>query len=122
MTTTTSDSGFTLSTHVLDTALGAPASGVKVWLEAVAPDGNTRVVGRAVTDGDGRVRAFAGAGATLSAGVYRLHFDTDGYFHDTAREGFFPDVTIAFRAVSGSGHYHLPLLLNPYGYTTYRGS
>jgi 5-hydroxyisourate hydrolase len=102
-----------ISTHVLDAALGVPAAGVAVELEL--PDG-TRTA--AVTDSDGRVAAFAGAGS----GVHRLHFDTAAYFAATGQSGFYPEVTVAFVPDPDRPHHHVPLLLSPFAYSTYRGS
>ncbi|SRR5689334_7635749 len=104
----------TISTHVLDTALGRPAAGVRVTLQ------NTQgaAIGSAVTDAEGRARDFTG---TLLAGSYRLRFDVGAYFAEAGRECFYDDVVVSFR-VDGTGHYHVPLLLSPFGYTTYRGS
>ena len=96
----------TLSTHVLDTAAGRPAAGVPVTLL----DASGQVVAENVTDTDGRIGSLGGE---LAAGTYRLRFATDGPFH--------PEVVIAFR-VTADEHHHVPLLLSPYGYTTYRGS
>lgn len=105
----------TLSTHVLDTALGHPAAGVSVVLEH---DG--RVVGRGVTDDDGRVSSLAEA--PLAPGEYLLVFEVDGYHATTGQDGFYPRVRVDFRVSDAEGHLHVPLLLSPYGYSTYRGS
>jgi 5-hydroxyisourate hydrolase len=99
----------TISTHILDTAQGRPAAGVPVTLERLA-GGAWEAVGDGRTDADGRLRDFA---PDLAAGRYRLRFDTGGEF--------FPEVTIVFEAEAGQ-HYHVPLLLSPFGYSTYRGS
>ena len=107
-----------ISTHVLDTARGRPAAGVPVALERVAGDG--AVIARAVTDADGRVRELAPA--SLAAGDYRLTFDTGAYFATLGVEGFYPLVTVVFSLRDPSQHHHVPLLLSPFGYTTYRGS
>ncbi|SOC58047.1 hydroxyisourate hydrolase [Ornithinimicrobium cerasi] len=104
----------TLSTHVLDTALGRPAAGVAVTLTTPAGD---RLDG-GVTDADGRVGAV---GPDLRPGTYVLTFATGDYHRATGQEGFYPSVAVAF-TVGGAEHYHVPLLLNPYGYSTYRGS
>lgn len=104
----------TLSTHVLDTALGRPAAGVRVTLL----NAQGAAIGSAVTDAEGRARDFAGA---LLPGSYRLRFDVAAYFKDSTRESFFDEVVVSIR-VDGTGHYHVPLLLSPFGYTTYRGS
>jgi len=106
-----------LSTHVLDTALGKPAAGVAVTLER-ASDGQR--LGEGVTDADGRVRDFSGA-AGLADGEYCLRFAVGDYFAATRRESFYSEILIAFR-VGGDEHYHVPLLLSPFGYSTYRGS
>lgn len=106
----------TLSTHVLDIALGRPAHGISVTLER---DG--RVVGSGVTDTDGRVRDLV-SNAELPEGTYRLTFRVEGYFAKQERESFYDNVLIEFRIAPGSGHYHVPLLLSPFGYSTYRGS
>ncbi|HEV7876247.1 MAG TPA: hydroxyisourate hydrolase [Nocardioides sp.] len=97
-----------VSTHVLDTALGRPAAGVAVTLEQ---DGG--VVARGTTGTDGRVAALGPD--RLDPGIYRLRFDT------AALSGFFPEVLVAFVVADGD-HLHVPLLLSPHGYTTYRGS
>jgi 5-hydroxyisourate hydrolase len=107
----------TLSTHVLDTSRGEPARGLRVDL-ARADTGDR--IGSASTDGDGRVAAFAGA---LSAGTYTLTFDTGAYFASTATAHFFPHITVVFTIPDGAAsHYHVPLLLSPFAYSTYRGS
>jgi 5-hydroxyisourate hydrolase len=109
----------TVSTHVLDTALGASAAGVPVRLERVSGSGPEEI-GRASTDADGRVRDIGPE--RLPAGTYRLVFDTAGYFAQQRTAGFFPEVAVTF-TVDGEGqHYHVPLLLSPFGYVTYRGS
>jgi 5-hydroxyisourate hydrolase len=109
----------TVSTHVLDTARGAPAPGVPVRLESVSGAG-CEEVGRASTDADGRVRDIGPD--RLPPGTYRLVFGTAAYFDQQGAEGFFPEVAVTF-TVDGEGrHYHVPLLLSPFGYTTYRGS
>jgi 5-hydroxyisourate hydrolase len=104
-----------ISTHVLDAALGRPAAGVPVRLE-----GPSGVLATATTDGDGRVSALAAG----SAGTYRLVFDTGAYFTATGQRGFYPEVIIAFTVDKGpeDGHCHVPLLLSPFAYSTYRGS
>jgi 5-hydroxyisourate hydrolase len=106
-----------ISTHVLDTARGHPAEGVPVVLEHDA--GGWTEVGRGVTDADGRVRELLGG--ELADGRYRLTFDTAQYFRVVGEVAFYPEVSVVF-LVAGGGHYHVPLLLSPFGYTTYRGS
>lgn len=104
----------TLSTHVLDTALGRPAAGVAVTLATPAGD----PLGDGVTDADGRVGAV---GPDLRPGDYVLTFGTGDYHRATGQEGFYPTVAVTF-TLGEAEHYHVPLLLNPYGYSTYRGS
>lgn len=104
----------TLSTHVLDATTGRPAVGVAVTLTAAGT-----AVADAITDSDGRI---GGLGGELAAGVYRLHFDTGAYFTAEGVVGFYPEVVIAFEITDLTGHYHVPLLLSPYSYSTYRGS
>ena len=109
-----------ITTHVLDTALGKPATGVRVTLAHLS-GGEFLLIGQGVTDADGRAKQLAGD-ATLSAGVYRLSFETGAWFHSARRESFYERVEIQFRVTSASEHYHVPLLLSPFGYSTYRGS
>jgi 5-hydroxyisourate hydrolase len=112
-----------LSTHVLDTRRGEPASGIVVRLER-AEGGE---IGRAVTDGDGRVPDFGVP--VLAAGTYRLVFETGPYLSaastgraDADREPFFPEIVVTFAVDGIRPKYHVPLLLSPYSYSTYRGS
>jgi 5-hydroxyisourate hydrolase len=105
----------TLSTHVLDAARGRPAVGVGVRLEAA--DGSALV--DATTDDDGRVANFDTA---LEAGTYRLRFDTGAYFAATGQTGFYPEVLLTFSVTDAQQRYHVPLLLSPFAYSTYRGS
>jgi 5-hydroxyisourate hydrolase len=106
-----------ITTHVLDVAQGRPAAGIAVTLEGFS-GGAWRMIGQGVTDGDGRLRTLLAAGAPLDAGEYRLTFDTGVYNPD----GFYPTVSIAFTIRNPGEHYHVPLLLSPFGYSTYRGS
>ena len=105
----------TLSTHVLDTSLGRPAAGIGVGLLS----GSGEDLGSGVTDSDGRIASIGPA--RLDPGDYRLRFDTGAYFRAAGVDAFYPEVTVAF-TVGGDEHFHVPLLLNPYGYSTYRGS
>ncbi|HZD22505.1 MAG TPA: hydroxyisourate hydrolase [Acidimicrobiia bacterium] len=102
----------TLSTHVLDTATGEPAAGMRVHLARAGEAGWERL-GESVTDDDGRVTGFG----DLSGGRYRLGFETGEYGNE-----FYPFVAVAFVVDEERSHYHVPLLLSPYGYSTYRGS
>jgi 5-hydroxyisourate hydrolase len=112
----------TISTHVLDTSLGRPAAGVRVILEQVDETGIVVSLGVGETDADGRVRDLLRAGEMLAPGDYRLRFDTGAYFAATRRETFYPSVMVEFRVTGPAAHYHVPLLVSPYGYSTYRGS
>jgi len=105
-----------VTTHVLDAALGQPAAGIAVALSG--PDGDLIAVG--TTDADGRVSELGPA--VLPAGDYRLEFDTGGYFAAAGRTTFYPRVTIDFILTDVSAHYHVPVLLSPFAYSTYRGS
>lgn len=110
-----------ITTHILDTSLGKPAAGVEVVLETGKGD-TWNQIGQGVTNEDGRVGDLLTDGETLSAGEYRLHFATAAYFESQGRESFYPGVTVHFEVRDASQHYHVPLLLNPFGYSTYRGS
>jgi 5-hydroxyisourate hydrolase len=112
----------TISTHVLDTALGRPATGIFVTLEQLDHNGVALPVGSGTTDANGRVADMLAAGDELDIGTYRLRFATRPYFEAAERESFFDDVTVCFRVARGGQHYHVPLLLSPFGFTTYRGS
>jgi 5-hydroxyisourate hydrolase len=109
-----------ITTHVLDTSTGRPAASVAVTLEKVA-DGGWQSAGRGVTDQDGRIADLL-AGAQLAAGTYRLTFDTAAYFSARKQQAFYPQVQVMFTVSDAGQHYHVPLLLSPYGYSTYRGS
>lgn len=91
-----------------------------VTLERQRSDGTWTVVGRGETDSDGRMQTLTSS--ELDAGTYRLTFDTAIYFQQHAIEGFFPEASIVFEVRNAGEHYHVPLLLSPYGYSTYRGS
>jgi hydroxyisourate hydrolase len=99
----------TITTHVLDTVAGLPSTGVPVTLEALLPDHRWAVIEASITDDDGRIRSFPAVGD----GRHRLVFAVD--------TPFFPEVVVTFE-VSGQDHLHVPLLISPYGYSTYRGS
>jgi 5-hydroxyisourate hydrolase len=104
-----------ISTHVLDAASGRPAAGVPV--EIARRDGSGwRVLASATTDADGRTAPYAAP--ELAPGTYRLTFEIEGH----VREAFFPQVVIVFRVADPAAHYHVPVLLSPFSYTTYRGS
>ncbi|HEY6065513.1 MAG TPA: hydroxyisourate hydrolase [Thermoanaerobaculia bacterium] len=109
-----------ITTHVLDTAIGRPAIGVPVTLELHEPSGGWKVIGRGHTNPEGRLSDLC-PGA-IEAGRYRLTFDTAAYFDARDVEGFFPVAQIVFEVRDPTHHYHVPLLLAPYGYSTYRGT
>jgi 5-hydroxyisourate hydrolase len=108
-----------VTTHVLDATLGRPAAGVSVRLEALRGE-VWEELAAARTDSDGRIAEFGPV--DLDPGSYRVWFDVAAYFADTGQTGFYPEVTIAFSLDDPSQHYHVPLLLSPYAYSTYRGS
>lgn len=105
----------TLSTHVLDAASGTPAAGMVVTVQQ--RDGTSVATG--ITNDDGRLPEFGEL--ALVPGDYRVIFDSGGYFAATGRQGFYPEVVVTF-TVAADEHYHVPLLLSPYAYSTYRGS
>jgi 5-hydroxyisourate hydrolase len=105
-----------ITTHVLDTAQGRPAAGVEVTLEQ-GPDWSQ--IGSGRTGEDGRLKDLGGPGAP---GLYRLRFDTGAYFEAAGTPAFFPEVTVEFSVERPEEHHHVPLLLSPFGYSTYRGS
>jgi 5-hydroxyisourate hydrolase len=111
-----------ITTHVLDTARGRPAEGLAVVLERREAAAPWVELARGLTDADGRCGALLPHGAALTAGTYRLRFATAGYFDDLGVRGFYPEVQVVFQIDDPAGHYHVPLLLSPYGYSTYRGS
>jgi 5-hydroxyisourate hydrolase len=111
-----------ITTHVLDTARGLPAAGINVSLERRAEDGKWDHVGRGHTDNDGRLRTLYPANEPLRPGVYRLTFDTQKYFDSLDTTAFYPEVVIVFETATGEAHYHVPLLLSPFGFSTYRGT
>ncbi|GAB2664675.1 hydroxyisourate hydrolase [Kribbella swartbergensis] len=107
----------TVSTHVLDTARGLPATGVPVSLSRVGADGAV-VLAKGTTDDDGRITDFEPG---LEPGTYQLRFDTAAYAAASGQDTFFPEVTVTF-TITDERHHHVPLLLSPFAYSTYRGS
>ncbi|SCX58117.1 5-hydroxyisourate hydrolase [Klenkia marina] len=103
-----------VSTHVLDAVLGRPAAGVVVQLFA-----GDALIGEGVTDADGRFRL---ADRDTGTGPHRVVFGTGAWFAEQGRETFYPSVTLDFTVVDGSAHHHVPLLLSPFAFSTYRGS
>ena len=111
-----------ISTHVLDTSRGTPAAGVAVTLERDAGGGRWATLASTKTDADGRVKTLLPDGTTLSAATYRLRFESGAYFRASGAACFHPRVEIVFDVTDASKHHHVPLLISPFGYTTYRGT
>ena len=110
-----------ITTHVLDTTRGLPAKKLPISLFMQTKGGWDKLAG-GVTNTDGRIGNLLPDEIKLSAGIYRMRFDTSVYFKDNNEKGFYPYVDIVFELDAGGGHYHIPLLLTAYGYSTYRGS
>ena len=114
-----------LTTHILDTSKGKPAEGVTVVLFVQSPEdpvtAGWRQISIGTTNADGRIPELVPGAQSLEQGVYRLRFETKPYFEKMAVATFYPFVEITF-TITDDTHYHVPLLLNPYGYSTYRGS
>jgi 5-hydroxyisourate hydrolase len=110
-----------ITTHVLDTSRGTPAVGIKVVLEVFTISKEWKELARAETDTEGRIMDLLPESTKLSSGTYRLTFLTAPYFRSVGAEGFFPYVYVVFELREPVAHYHVPLLLSPYGYSTYRG-
>lgn len=114
-----------LSTHVLDTARGKPAAGVKITLYRVSADGHAKII-EAVTNQDGRTDAPMLAGADLAVGTYELVFSAGDYLRASGQASgdvlFLDEIPIRFGVPDAGAHYHVPLLISPFAYSTYRGS
>lgn len=110
-----------ITIHVLDTALGRAAAGVPVSLDIRAGE-EWNNLARGETNGDGRIAALLAPNHKLARGTYRLTFDTSTYFKSQQGPVFYPLVQVTFEIADPTQHYHIPLLLSPYGYSTYRGS
>jgi 5-hydroxyisourate hydrolase len=110
-----------ISTHVLDTASGNPAAGVPVTLEVFGPGGSWQPIAAKTTDADGRAREL-GSAPELAGKTCRLHFDTGAYYRTRGAPSFYPYVEVVFSIDAGCERLHVPLLLSPFGYSTYRGS
>lgn len=111
-----------ITTHVLDTTTGRPGAGIPVMLERKTQTVGWQVVAEALTDIDGRIHELLPTKDAFLPGHYRLIFETGAYFLMRNIECFFPQVTISFVVEDTTQHYHVPLLLSPFGYSTYRGS
>lgn len=111
-----------ITTHILDIAAGKPAAGVAVRLERQGNDSQWCALATGATNEDGRVPELLADDHSLESGVYRITFDTGAYFKSTNTEGFYPEASVVFEIRNTNQHYHIPLLLSPFGYSTYRGS
>lgn len=111
----------TISTHVLNTASGTPAEGLTIVMERQSAGEWVRV-GGGVTNDDGRVTDLLDEGDSIEEGIYRMTFETGSYFEGRQEQGFYPVVRVVFEVQAPDEHYHVPLLLSPFGYSTYRGS
>ena len=111
-----------ISTHVLDTSTGRPAAGVHVKLELLSGNEDWKVLGSGATDPDGRLKLSFPEGFHFAPGTYRLRFDTGSYFRAQRIPGLYPEVAVVFDVRDPERPLHIPLLLSPHGYTTYRGS
>ncbi|MEO8087039.1 MAG: hydroxyisourate hydrolase [Bacteroidota bacterium] len=109
-----------LTTHILDTSTGKPAEAVAVSLEQLVSE-SWKKIAEGITNKDGRISNLLVSDARMDKGVYRLIFETADYFKAQDRKTFYPKITIEFE-ISDDSHYHVPLLLNAFGYSTYRGS
>ena len=109
-----------ITTHILDTTKGKPATGVNITLLQQAGD-NWQEIANGITNSDGRIADLLPKEKQLELGVYKMKFDTQEYFEQDGTANFYPFVEIVFN-VASTEHYHVPLLLNPFGYSTYRGS
>jgi 5-hydroxyisourate hydrolase len=110
-----------ITTHVLDLSSGKPAAGVRVALARIDNVQRT-IVGSGVTDAEGRLRDLVPKASKVNAGTFELTFETGTYFRSHGVEPFHPHVTVTVEITDPNQHYHVPLLISPYGYTTYRGS
>ena len=110
-----------ITTHILDVSIGRPAAGVPVILEIETAGGEWKELSRGATDSDGRLRHLLAPGS-LVVGTYRLTFETKAYFETRHIAGLYPRVSVVFQVRDAKENYHIPLLLSPYGYSTYRGS
>ena len=111
-----------ITTHVLDTTLGEPARRIPVVVEIWQAADQWTELASAVTDGDGRIAQFTPPLTALAPGVYRIRFITGAYFSAMEVAAFYPEVDVIVQIDDPEQHYHIPLLLSPFGYSTYRGS
>ncbi len=111
-----------ITTHVLDTARGQAAVGVPVLLEEWIAEQGWKILGRGETDADGRCSSLLHAASGLREGLHRLTYDAGAYHRQQGGDAFFPEVVVVFQVRDAAQRYHVPLLLSPFGYTTYRGT
>ena len=111
-----------ITTHILDTSSGKPGAGIPVTLERKTHSSGWQAISEGITDIDGRINSFIAVGEAFLPGHYRLIFETGAYYLLSSIECFFPQVTISFVVKDSTQHFHVPLLLSPFGYSTYRGS
>jgi len=110
-----------ITTHVLDTAKGTPAEGINIALQKPIGENQWEDIVTGVTNSDGRIPGFMSEDLELVPGIYRMWFDTASYFQKESITGFYPEIPVIFE-IKDTQHYHIPLLLSPFGYSTYRGS
>ena len=110
-----------ITTHVLDTSKGKPAAGIPIALQKSKGKGTWETLATGVTNADGRIAEWLPKDKSLRSGIYQMVFDTGTYFKSQKVKGFYPVVRIVFE-ISDNSHHHIPLLLSPFGYSTYRGS
>lgn len=111
-----------ITTHVLDTANGTPAAGIPIRLYIEEAPDRWMILATGITDDDGRISNLLPPNHQLKSGKYRMRFNTGDYFNHNKTEGFYPYADVVFTINGDREHYHIPLLLSPYGYSTYRGS
>lgn len=111
-----------ITTHVLDTARGYPAEGIEAVLEISEYSGDWKFLGKGTTNLDGRIDDLLAKGTKLSPGTYRLTFDVAPYLESKGDDSFYSSIPVVFTVSKTDAHYHVPLLLSPFGYSTYRGS
>ncbi len=111
-----------VTTHVLDLASGRPAAGIEVAIEALISSGRWQTLARGKTGADGRIARFTPSGFKIKRGSYRLLYKTGPYFRARKSRTFYPEIPVVFSVHDPGEHYHVPLLLSPFGYSTYRGS
>jgi 5-hydroxyisourate hydrolase len=111
-----------ITTHVLDVSRGKAAAGVAVVLEQREASGSWKQLSRGATNADGRMEDLLKPGSRAEAGAYRLTFESDAYFRSSGTASFYPQIQIIFQVTNPAEHHHVPLLLSPFGYSTYRGT